>query len=331
METAAISGKCVNGFFHISPLMAVPGLDVIQGVVVDPMHCVFLGVVKQLGELWLNSSHHATRHYIGRRHAAIDANLKMIHPPVSVARKTRSITERHLWKANEWRNWCFFYAVPCLFNILPTIFMDHFNLLSEAIFILSKVNIEVHDINVAEQNLRKFVEQFQNLYGKIHMTYNVHLLLHISDSVRNVGPLWAYSNFAFESNNGVLKSYVHGKTDVNHQIVSKYLLSQHLDLTSNETVNNYLKKTGNKRIHGENFQNKVLGKPQIHLVTDAEKTIFGSVYSILINHRAIVHNTLFKGKKYSTTMKSQSNDYTIQLKNGTITEIDYFLEKENEI
>lgn len=39
------------------------------------------------------------------------------------------------------------------------------------------------------------------------MTYNIHLLLHLAESVRNWGPLWAHATYCFESeNNSVLKA-----------------------------------------------------------------------------------------------------------------------------
>lgn len=40
------------------------------------------------------------------------------------------------------------------------------------------------------------------------MTYNCHTLSHLPDCVKKLGPLWNYSNFPFESNNGVLVGYV---------------------------------------------------------------------------------------------------------------------------
>ena len=42
------------------------------------------------------------------------------------------------------------------------------------------------------------------------MLANVHQLLHLADCVRNLGPLWSYSCFMFESLNGKLKRHCHG-------------------------------------------------------------------------------------------------------------------------
>lgn len=79
------------------------------------------------------------------------------------------------------------------------------------------------DIDVAERALRKFTLQFERLYGAANMTFNDHLLTHITTSVRNWGPLWATSTFFFESFNGTLLKYFHGTTHVPEQIVRRFL------------------------------------------------------------------------------------------------------------
>lgn len=41
-----------------SPLHLLPYFDIIRCIPVDYMHCVLLGVVKQLSSLWFNSNNH---------------------------------------------------------------------------------------------------------------------------------------------------------------------------------------------------------------------------------------------------------------------------------
>ena len=47
----------VCGFKVPSPLLKLPSSDIVNGIAIDAMHCVFLGVVKQLVGLWFNSKH----------------------------------------------------------------------------------------------------------------------------------------------------------------------------------------------------------------------------------------------------------------------------------
>ena len=56
--------------------------------------------------------------------------------------------------------------------------------------------------------------------GERFATMNVHLLSHITDCVRNWGPLWCYSCFSFESMNGFVKSFFHGTREMSQQVGS---------------------------------------------------------------------------------------------------------------
>lgn len=61
-------------------------------------------------------------------------------------------------------------------------------------------------------------------YGQ-SVTMNVHLLRHYGQIVRDCGPLWAYSLFAFETNMGILSRYSAGGANIIDQISGKYQLS----------------------------------------------------------------------------------------------------------
>ena len=66
------------------------------------MHCVYLGVVKQLIGLWFNSKHSGQRWYCGNRVAVVDKRLLEIKPPSVITRIPRSI-QHHVkfWKGNQ--------------------------------------------------------------------------------------------------------------------------------------------------------------------------------------------------------------------------------------
>jgi hypothetical protein len=54
-------------------------------------------------------------------------------------------------------------------------------------------------INYAEDLLKLYVEQFSDLYGKEHISYNVHSLIHLVDDFRVYGVLDNFSAFTFEN------------------------------------------------------------------------------------------------------------------------------------
>lgn len=149
----------------------------------------------------------------------------MLRMPRTFTRQPRSIGDMAFYKASEYLNFLIHYGPVILDNILPSKYLNHFSLLSNAIFIFNKTSINSDDFKSAESSLKKFHLEFAKLYGEHNLVYNTHLLTHIPQCVRNFGPLWAFSNFPFEDFNGVLKSYVSGTTDVLQQIVSKHLIT----------------------------------------------------------------------------------------------------------
>ena len=62
------------------------------------------------------------------------------------------------------------------------------------------------------------------------MSANVHLLLHLPDTVRQFGPLWVYPCFYFEGQNGTLKNLVHGTQHVDSQIISSFSYYKNLHI-----------------------------------------------------------------------------------------------------
>lgn len=58
--------------------------------------------------------------------------------------------------------------------------------------------IKGNHVNMAERALRKFVRDFEKLYGAANVSFNVHLLMHLSASVRNWGHPHFHSNHLME-------------------------------------------------------------------------------------------------------------------------------------
>ena len=103
-----------------------------------------------------------------------------------------------------------------------------------SIFNLMQQSISEEQLEYCERSLKRFCCQFENLYGKRYMTANVHLLLHLTQCVRELGPLWAYSCFHFESQNGILKSLVYGTQHVEKQIIISFSYYKNLPSAAKE-------------------------------------------------------------------------------------------------
>ena len=90
-------------------------------------------------------------------------------------------------------------------------------------FLLLKTKITENELNKCKKNLLFFVENYEVLYGKDCMTFNIHALQHLVPSVRQSGPLWETSAFPFEHKIHFLKQTFSGPKSVEQQMSVKFL------------------------------------------------------------------------------------------------------------
>ena len=69
----------INGVKGPSWLRKLTNYDIIDGTTIDYMHCVLLGVMRQLLSLWISSDHHNEQYYIGRKLNIVDCRLEATH------------------------------------------------------------------------------------------------------------------------------------------------------------------------------------------------------------------------------------------------------------
>ena len=123
-------------------MMLLPWFDLVLGIVPDYMHGVLVGVTKQLRNLWLSPSRYKKPWCIGNKVKAIDKRLKDMKPPDCIQRLPRELeTSRAYFKASELQAWLLYYSVPCLIDILPQKYLEHFASLVEGVYILLGDNI----------------------------------------------------------------------------------------------------------------------------------------------------------------------------------------------
>ena len=195
-------------------------LDLVDGIPVDYMHCVLLGVSKLLMTRWFDSSYHDQPFYLELQINSIDFKLLQQRPPSEFSRSPRSIQHHQkYWKASELRSWLLFYSLPILLDHLLSLYWHHYSLLVCSMHILLGDAISPLLIDAAEQMLQDFCMLIPELYGDSTCTHNVHLLTHLPRYVRLWGPLWTHSCFGYESNNGYLKKFFHGKNTIHQQLI----------------------------------------------------------------------------------------------------------------
>ena len=94
----------------VSQLCLIDGFDIVQGMPLDYMHGVLLGVVKMLCSMWFDSKYKKEPFYIGDKVSIVDERLLRCHPPDFISRLPRGLKDRKYWKGAV-----YFYGV--LFDI----------------------------------------------------------------------------------------------------------------------------------------------------------------------------------------------------------------------
>ncbi len=105
-------------------------------------------------------------------------------------------------------------------------------LLVFAIYLLNSSHILHVNIDNAHLALCEFVLLTESLYGKQEISYNIHLLTHLAESVRRHGPLSLTSTFVFEGHNGRLLKLFNGTQHVPLQITQNLARLKELKILS---------------------------------------------------------------------------------------------------
>lgn len=308
-------------FSDVSCLVAMEHFNIVKSVGVEYMHCVLLGVQKGLIDLFCNTQNSNQKFYIANKdRKLLNGRIVALKPNSEIVRKPRSLAHRSDFKASEFRSMLLYYLPICLPGCMPDEFVKHVRLLSAAVYILLKSTITRQEIDEAEKMLFRFVGQHQKLFGKQNMVMNVHLLKHLVDDVRELGPLWCHSAFPFERNNGVLLKKVNGTTDVLLQISSKYCLSK-------SVINHRINNRNGKSNDGENVS--LLGRSV--LVTEKSLRAFSieslkevnlSNKALYVHKRIKLNNVIYTSTLY--TLPKKSIDYFIGLESGMIGKAKYY-------
>lgn len=206
----------------LSRLIEIPGLDVVTMFPLDYMHLVALGVVKKLILLWLHTGPVQTR-IQGRNINLLSNSLLNIKQfiPIDFPRKTRLIQDVGRYKASELRFFIVYVGPIVLKNVIIDNSYTNFMALHVAMIILLSPDFSCY-LNYANELLHYFVRTFENIYGRQHISHNVHGLLHLPDDYINFGPLDNASAFPFENYMKELKSKVRKHEKPLEQLVNRY-------------------------------------------------------------------------------------------------------------
>ena len=216
-----------QGMQGVSVLNNLRHFDLVRGFSTDDLHPIFEGVVRHHIGLLVDTKHEDQPWYIGTpiKKALLNSRLREVRLPTLLARSPRDMTSLCKWRGNELRNFILYSAVPLLEDIVVN--QRHWNLiqcLSRATYLVMKASITEDDLVVAEMLFRRYVSEFELIFGVEHMRYNIHMLLHIVMVVRLLGPTFVHSTCHFESWNLKLRNHIQSMNGPLNQIVTRHLL-----------------------------------------------------------------------------------------------------------
>lgn len=228
------------------------------------------------------------------------------------------------FKASELRAFLLYYAVPCLWGLLEEDYFQHLLLLVNAIFLLLQDSISQSDIEKSSSLLLHFCTRMEALYGRRYETYNVHMLLHLPDCVRKLGPPWGTSCFWFEGYNGDLSKLFHGTQNVDIQITHSVCIHQKIpELTPLLPSGSAAKSFYKHLVEGRSLprcREQIDGK--VYAIGSFEKLHLNGQIKMLLQgllgplcyvqkfKRLWKHGTMFQCVEYRATTKR--NSYTVE-------------------
>ncbi|CAF2083284.1 unnamed protein product [Rotaria magnacalcarata] len=177
--------------------------DVGQSFVVDSLHNIYLGVFKRLLKLWLKPLYKSELWSICTHLSSLAVALKRVKFPSTTTRHPRSLLDYKKFKANELRV-VLLCGYPIFEKFMHKKYYDHFKQLVLAVHLAESRALTEKDVEAAHNLSHNFLLQFPNLYGKRHNVQVIHSLMHLSESIRDFGPLTNYTTFNFESLLGLL-------------------------------------------------------------------------------------------------------------------------------
>ena len=239
MNEALRTDTYVHGIKSKTPLIRLPNFDFIKAFNPEYMHSCCLGIIKMFIKLWTDSKYSKEDWHLGKDVLSV-ANKRLLNttPPHEVTRIMASFDDLSVWKASMFRSFCLYYF-PVLEDLMQPVYFEHFAKFSYGMYCLLQDKVNLECIGKVDILLKHFVKETEFLYGKEHITMNLHLATHLAESVVNWGCLWATSTFIPEWFNGELAKPCNGTQAVAEQMVKNYLIKIVVREEATTLIQNY--------------------------------------------------------------------------------------------
>ncbi|KAJ8671708.1 hypothetical protein QAD02_002967 [Eretmocerus hayati] len=185
-------------------------IDMILQFSLDPMHLVYLGVVRTLWSLLVELNNDPDTDFeinVAQFNAALEELEEWI--PIEFSKKrVKSLSNLSDWKATHSRFFLLYASIPLVHRFLPVKYAKLAYMLTCGIRILSDRHRDLSYNFEANKLLRSFVEEFITMFGSDKPTYNIHGLGHLATEAELHGPLDSFSASIYENFMRILKGFI---------------------------------------------------------------------------------------------------------------------------
>jgi hypothetical protein len=313
----------VHGMKRVPVWSILPYFDLVQGIAIDIMHLLF---VKGVYTLMLKETLRILDNETVKSIYTCAKQLKVQQTHDS-KRKYRSIEDSSHFKAEEVLTYTCNYMLPVLCNVagVPAEIIKLWSNFSELVELLCKSEYSAIEFDRISILSNLVPDDMETLFTKNNITFKVHLLRHVPESIQYLGPLKLHWCFSIENLLSFVRAMVHGRLQMDHTLVESikhYSLLEALESFNNctqadpSTLLSKQLSTRNRTIclPDEYIDSaSLLGKCIVNnedadslIAFYANKNDILDASTIKVYSRALINDTVYHFKLYSRAMVRQS-------------------------
>ena len=252
-----------------SEILLIPHFNIVRCHVIDPMHCLFLGLAKNIIQVWKDKGIVQPNQM-----KLLQEKVDSIIPPSKVGRIPRKIgTGFGSFTADEWKNWIVIYSLFALHGVIGEAHFKCWCLLVQSCHILLQPVISKRQVEQAHTYLVEYCKSFESLYGPEHCTPNMHMCCHIKDCLLDFGPLSAFWCFPYERYNGLLEGMSKSWVSPEKQMFLKFIGMQKIkQLTTLKTTDDDFLATLYKQVYSSTADYSSFGQTKTSDLIHIQRT-----------------------------------------------------------
>ena len=170
-KTAKTDGerKAIESEFgaRYSLLYELPYYNAISSCVIDPMHCLILGILK----VWISQDLLSQENF-----STIQSRVNEFRCPSDIGCIPYKILSKCSGlKADQWKKWTLYFS---LYSLKAQADYDCWIQFVEVCSLICKRRMLLSDLEIIDQAIEKMCKTFEELYGNTNLTPNMHLAGH---------------------------------------------------------------------------------------------------------------------------------------------------------